>query len=181
MVTTPRNFWQWSVSDIDHRQIGACCACSKCGTFLFAPIRVVVLWPQYREKIAQHMLLAIAALHFPICALKSCPAPAEQGRVTISPLPHTTSPFKPPYHGKAVNPVSFFLFFPLLLLETVGKLLKHCLIGPSNSSLPCWKQLTWWQCHGTFGTGAFPILTTDRYKWRDNHKQSKHVLSQFAT
>ena len=31
----PWNFWHWSVSDIDHRQIGACCACSKCGTFLF--------------------------------------------------------------------------------------------------------------------------------------------------
>ena len=25
-----------------------------------------------------------------------------------------------------VNPVSFFLFSPLLLLETVGNLLKHC-------------------------------------------------------
>ena len=37
---------------------------------------VIVLWPQYREKIAQHMLLAIAVLRFPICALKSCPAPA---------------------------------------------------------------------------------------------------------
>ena len=31
---------------------------------------------QYREKIAQHMLRAIAVLHFLICALKSCPAPA---------------------------------------------------------------------------------------------------------
>ena len=31
------NFWHWSVSDIDHRQIGACCAGSKCGTFLFVP------------------------------------------------------------------------------------------------------------------------------------------------
>ena len=38
LVTVPRNFWHWSVSDIDHRQIGACCACSKCGTFLFAPL-----------------------------------------------------------------------------------------------------------------------------------------------
>ena len=42
-----------------------------------------------------------------------------------------------------VNPVSFFLFSPLLLLETVRNLLKHCPIGPSNSSIPCWKQLTW--------------------------------------
>ena len=49
----PWNFWHWSVSNIDHRQIGACCACSKCGTFLFAPLLVIVLWPQYREKIAQ--------------------------------------------------------------------------------------------------------------------------------
>ena len=59
----------------------------------------IVLWPQYREKIAQHMLLAIAVIHLPICALKSCPAPAAlaAGRVTISPLPHTTSPFKPSY------------------------------------------------------------------------------------
>ena len=76
LVTMPRNFWHWSVSDIDLRQIGACCACSKCGTFLFAPLMVIVLWPQYREKIAQQMLRTIAALHFPICALKSCPAPA---------------------------------------------------------------------------------------------------------
>ena len=64
------------ISDIDLRQIGACCACSQCWTFLFAPLMVIVLWPQYREKIAQHMLRAIAVLHFPICALKSCPAPA---------------------------------------------------------------------------------------------------------
>ena len=71
----PRNFWHWRVSDIDHRHIGACCACSKCETFLFAPVLVIVLWPQYREKIAQYMLRAIAVLYFPICALKSCPAP----------------------------------------------------------------------------------------------------------
>ena len=43
---------------------------------LFAPLLVIVLWPQYREKIAQHRLRAIAVLHFPICVLKSCPAPA---------------------------------------------------------------------------------------------------------
>ena len=60
----------------DQRQIDACCACSKCGTFLFAPSLVIVLWPQYREKIALHMLRAIAVLRFRICALKSCPAPA---------------------------------------------------------------------------------------------------------
>ena len=75
LVTMPWNLWHWSVSDIDHRQIGACCACSKCGAFSF-PLLVIVLWPQYREKIAQHMLRAIAVLHFRICALKSCPAPA---------------------------------------------------------------------------------------------------------
>ena len=46
LVIVPRNFWHWCVSDIDHRQIGACCACSKCGTFLFAPLMVIVLWPQ---------------------------------------------------------------------------------------------------------------------------------------
>ena len=67
LVTMPRNFWHWSVSDINLRQIGACCACSKCGTFLLTPFMVIFLWPQYR---------AIAVLHFPICALKSCPAPA---------------------------------------------------------------------------------------------------------
>ena len=54
----------------------ACCACSKYGTFLFAPLLVIVLWPQYREKIVLHMLRAIAVLRFRICALKSCPAPA---------------------------------------------------------------------------------------------------------
>ena len=31
----------------------------------------------------------------------------QQGRVTISPLPHTTSPFKSPYHGKAENDISW--------------------------------------------------------------------------
>ena len=36
-----------------------------------------------------------------------------------------------------VNLVSFFLFSPFFLLETVGNLLKHCPIGPSNSSIPC--------------------------------------------
>ena len=103
LVTMPRNFGHWSVSDIDHRQIGACCACSRCGTFLFAPLVVIVLWPQYREKIAQHMLLAIAVLRFPICALKSCPAPAAlaAGAGHYFSLTAYTSPFKPPYHGKA--------------------------------------------------------------------------------
>ena len=50
LVTVPWNFWHWSISDIDHRQIGACGACSKCGTFLFCPILVIVFWPQYRGK-----------------------------------------------------------------------------------------------------------------------------------
>ena len=30
----------------------------------------------------------------------------QQGRVTISPLPHTISPFKSPYHGKAETDIS---------------------------------------------------------------------------
>ena len=34
------------------------------------------------------------------------------------------------------------LLLPKLLFETVGNLLKHCPTGPSNSSEPCWKQLT---------------------------------------
>ena len=63
LVTMPRNLWHWSVSDIDHKQIGAFCACGKCGTFLLAPLVVIVLWPLYREKIVQHMLRAIAVLH----------------------------------------------------------------------------------------------------------------------
>ena len=46
----PWNFWHWSVSDIDDRQTGACCACSRCGTFLFAPLLVIVLWPQISGK-----------------------------------------------------------------------------------------------------------------------------------
>ena len=62
-----------------------------------------------------------------------------------------------------VNPVSFFLFSPLFLLETVGNLLKHCPMGPSGSGMPCWRRLTWWQCRGTFGTGAFPMSATDRW------------------
>ena len=105
LVTVPRNFWHWSVSDIDHRQIGACCACSKCGTFLFAPLMVIVLWPQYREKIAKHMLRAIAVLHFPICALKSCPAPAAlaAGAGHYFSLTAYKLTFKPPYRGKGLK------------------------------------------------------------------------------
>ena len=62
LVTMPWNFWHQSNSDIDHRQIGTCCACSKSGTFLFAPLLAIVLWLQYRVKIAQHRLRAIAVL-----------------------------------------------------------------------------------------------------------------------
>ena len=111
LVTMPWNFWHWSVSNIDHRQIGACCACSKCGTFLFAPLLVIVLRPQYREKIAQHMLRAIAVLRFRIVHWKVVPhlLRLQQGRVPISPLPHTTSPFKSPYHDKAENDISWNL------------------------------------------------------------------------
>ena len=105
LVTVPRNFWHWSVSDIDHRQIGACCACSKCETFLFAPLMVIVLWPQYREKIVQHMLRAIAVLHFPIYALKSCPAPAAlaAGAGHYFSLTAYNLTFKPPYRGKGLK------------------------------------------------------------------------------
>ena len=105
LVTVPRNFWHWSVSDIDHIQIGACCACSKCGTFLFAPLMVIVLWLQYREKIAQHMLRAIAVLHFPIYALKSCPAPAALAAGTghYFSLTAYNLTFKPPYRGKGLK------------------------------------------------------------------------------
>ena len=105
LVTVPRNFWHWRVSDIDHRQIGACCACSKCGTLLFAPLMVIVLWPQYREKIAQHMLRTIAVLHFPIYALKSCPAPAAlaAGAVHYFSLTAYNLTFKPPYRGKGLK------------------------------------------------------------------------------
>ena len=105
LVTVPRNFWHWSVSDIDHRQIGACCACSKCGTFLFAPLMVIVLWPQYREKIAQHMLRAIAVLHFPMYALKSCPTPAAlaAGAGHYFSLTAYNLTFKPPYRGKGLK------------------------------------------------------------------------------
>ena len=53
-------------------------------------------------------------------------------------------------------------FSPLPLPETVGNPLKHCAIGPLNSSIPSWKQFIRLRCRGTFGTGAFPILTTDR-------------------
>ena len=49
-MAMPWNFSHWTDSDIDHRQIGACCACSKCGTFLFAPLLVIVLWAQYQAK-----------------------------------------------------------------------------------------------------------------------------------
>ena len=50
LVKMPWNFRHWSVSDIDHRQTGVCFACSRCGTFLFALLLVVVLWPQISGK-----------------------------------------------------------------------------------------------------------------------------------
>ena len=72
---------------------------------LFAPLMVIVLWPQYREKIAQHMLRAIAVLHFPIYALKSCPAPAAlaAGAVHYFSLTAYNLTFKPPYRGKGLK------------------------------------------------------------------------------
>ena len=66
---------------------------------------VIVLRPQYRGMISENMLRAMAVLHFPICALKSCPAPAALA-AGAGPLPYTTSPFKSPYHGKAENDIS---------------------------------------------------------------------------
>ena len=50
LVKMPWNFRHWSVSEIDHRQTDACCACIRCGTFLFAPLLVIVLWPQISGK-----------------------------------------------------------------------------------------------------------------------------------
>ena len=66
---------------------------------------VIVLWPQYREKIAQHMLRAIAVLHFPICALKSCPVPAAlaAGAGHYFSLTAYKLTFKPPYRGKGLK------------------------------------------------------------------------------
>ena len=83
----------WSVSETLH------------WTFLFAPLMVIVLWPQYREKIAQHMLRAIAVLHFPIYALKSCPAPAAlaAGAGHYFSLTAYNLTFKPPYRGKGLK------------------------------------------------------------------------------
>ena len=72
---------------------------------LFAPLMVIVLWPQYREKIAQHMLRAIAVLHFPIYALKSCPAPAAlaAGAGHYFSLTAYNLTFKPTYRGKGLK------------------------------------------------------------------------------
>ena len=50
LVKLPWNFQHWNVSDIDHRQTSACCACSRCGTFHFAPSLVIVLWPYISGK-----------------------------------------------------------------------------------------------------------------------------------
>ena len=72
---------------------------------VFAPLMVIVLWLQYREKIAQHMLRAIAVLHFPIYALKSCPAPAAlaAGAAHYFSLTAYNLTFKPPYRGKGLK------------------------------------------------------------------------------
>ena len=66
---------------------------------------IIVLWPQYREKIAHHMLRAIAVLHFPIYALKSCPAPAAlaAGAGHYFSLTAYNLTFKPPYRGKGLK------------------------------------------------------------------------------
>ena len=67
----PWNFRHWSVSEIDHRQTGACCACSRYGTFLFVPFfGHCFMAANIGKKKVQHMLPAIAVLYFPICAEK---------------------------------------------------------------------------------------------------------------
>ena len=74
---------------------------------------VIVLWPQYREKIAQHMLRAIAVLHFPIYALKSCPAPAAlaAGAGHYFSLTAYNLTFKPPYRGKGLKKKTYLEIF----------------------------------------------------------------------
>ena len=69
----PWNIWHWSVSDIDHRQTGACRTCSRCGTFLFAPILVIVLWSQISGK----------------------DSPTHATSNSRSPVPHLCTPFVP--------------------------------------------------------------------------------------
>ena len=98
LVKMPWNFRHWSVSDIDHRLTGACCACSRCGTFLLPLYWSLFFGRKYREKIVQHNVRAIAVLHFPICAPKSCPAPAALAAgaghfFSLTPIqPHPLSP-----------------------------------------------------------------------------------------
>ena len=55
------------------------------------------------------MLRAIAVLHFPICAQKSCPAPAAlaAGAGHYFSLTPYNPPFKSPYHDKAENDISW--------------------------------------------------------------------------
>ena len=93
---------------IDHRHTDACCACSRCGTFLFVPLLVIVLWPQISGKDSPtHTASNSRSPFLHLCTEKL--SHLQQGRVTISSLPYTTSPFQSPYHGKAENDMSWDL------------------------------------------------------------------------
>ena len=102
-------FRHWSVSEIDHTQTGACCACSRCGTFLLSLYWSLLFGRKYRGKDSPTHAASNSRSPFPhLCTKKlsrTC-CTCSRGGVTISPSPRTTSPFKSPYHGKAENDIS---------------------------------------------------------------------------
>ena len=98
LVKMPWNFRHWGVSDIDHRQTGACCACSRCWTFLFAPLLVIVLRPQISGKYRPTHAASNSRSQFPhLCTEKlsrTCCACSRGGTLfTPYPIPpHPSSP-----------------------------------------------------------------------------------------
>ena len=98
MVKMPWNFRHWSVSDIDHRQTGACCACSMCGTFLFALLLVIVLWPQISGKESSIHATSNSRSPFPyLCTKKmsrTCCACSRSGSLFL-PYPIQPHPLRP--------------------------------------------------------------------------------------
>ena len=100
----PWNLWHWSVSDIDHRQTSARCACSRCGTFLFAPSLVIVLWPQISGKDSTSSTWCKPLPFLPFSHLLD--RKDSRSGSLFSSFPHTASLFNSLYHGKAENAVS---------------------------------------------------------------------------
>ena len=95
LVKMPRNFRHWSVSDIDHRQTGACCACSRCVTFLFVPLLVIVLWPQISGKDSPTHAASNSRSPFPHLCIEKLSRTCCASRSLFHPYPIHPNPLSP--------------------------------------------------------------------------------------